>query len=326
VERHRLYRLPGTGTVFCSCSGPRLPDALVRTADDVYLRLHGPKRWCRHDYSDSELAEWVDKIRASGARRAWVYFNNDYEGFAPRNALTMRGLLESAGLQPARSRDGQFQIAGGRPMSMRAAPIPRSLVANWPLPASATLGSSVRTRRIEREIRARLPLAARKCVVVEAGNVAMHMEESERDQFKAASAKINKVLERIQALPVLPREAEDILSISARERQKWLKDGRLKSIGTRTVKMRGRAKKVTFHVFDPREIEEVLDRDLPTLWREEDALEVAENRRRGAGKAAQTRSKGSTQVVHMGTKSAPDEGNSLMGWDAFDKDGLLRDP
>lgn len=30
-----------TGTIFCSCSGPRLPDQLVRTSDDVYLRLHG---------------------------------------------------------------------------------------------------------------------------------------------------------------------------------------------------------------------------------------------------------------------------------------------
>jgi hypothetical protein len=155
----------------------------------------------------------------------------------------------------------------------------------------------------------------------------MQMEEHERDQFEAASAKIDQVLERVEALPVLPREAEDILSISSRERQKWLKDGRLKSIGTRTVKMRGRARKVTFHIFDPREIEDVLDRDLPTLWREEDALEVAENRRRGAGKAAQTRSSGAAQVVPVETKRAHNEtGNSLNGWDAFDKDGLLRDP
>ena len=44
-----------TGTIFCSCSGPRLPDDLVRTADEVYLRLHGPERWYRHDYSKEEL-------------------------------------------------------------------------------------------------------------------------------------------------------------------------------------------------------------------------------------------------------------------------------
>lgn len=83
-----------TGTIFCSCSGPRLPDVLVRTADDVYLRLHGPERWYRHDYTGDELTEWAYKIRASGAKRAWVYFNNDYEGFAPKNALAMRSLLE----------------------------------------------------------------------------------------------------------------------------------------------------------------------------------------------------------------------------------------
>ena len=29
--------------IFCSCSGPRLPDELIRTADDGYLRLHGPQ-------------------------------------------------------------------------------------------------------------------------------------------------------------------------------------------------------------------------------------------------------------------------------------------
>lgn len=83
-----------TGTIFCSCSGPRLPNVLVRTADDVYVRLHGPERWYRHDYTADELTKWAENIRASGAKRAWVYFNNDYDGFAPKNALAMRRLLE----------------------------------------------------------------------------------------------------------------------------------------------------------------------------------------------------------------------------------------
>jgi len=43
------------GIIFCSCSGPRLPDELIRTADEVYVRLHGPRRWYRHDYSKEEL-------------------------------------------------------------------------------------------------------------------------------------------------------------------------------------------------------------------------------------------------------------------------------
>jgi uncharacterized protein YecE (DUF72 family) len=83
------------GIVFCSCSGPRLPDALIRTAGEVYLRLHGPKRWYRHDYSSEELEEWANRIKVSGASRVWVYFNNDNDGHAPRNAASMRRNLRS---------------------------------------------------------------------------------------------------------------------------------------------------------------------------------------------------------------------------------------
>jgi uncharacterized protein YecE (DUF72 family) len=84
------------GTIFCSCSGPRLPDELVRTADDIYVRLHGPKHWYRHNYSKEELAKWADRIKASGAKRVWVYFNNDKDAHAPRNAATMRRLLQDS--------------------------------------------------------------------------------------------------------------------------------------------------------------------------------------------------------------------------------------
>jgi uncharacterized protein YecE (DUF72 family) len=81
------------GIIFCSCSGPRLPDELIRTADEIYVRLHGPKRWYRHDYSKEELTEWATRIRASGAKRAWVYFNNDNDAHAPKNAVALRRVL-----------------------------------------------------------------------------------------------------------------------------------------------------------------------------------------------------------------------------------------
>lgn len=81
------------GIIFCSCSGPRLPDELIRTADDVYIRLHGPKRWYRHDYSKSELVTWAARIAASGPKRVWIYFNNDNEAHAPKNATALRRML-----------------------------------------------------------------------------------------------------------------------------------------------------------------------------------------------------------------------------------------
>ena len=76
-------------TLFCSCSGPRLPDELVKTADDVYVRFHGVKQWYRHDYTQAELAVWAGKIRASGAVRVWAYFNNDRDGYTVKNARAL---------------------------------------------------------------------------------------------------------------------------------------------------------------------------------------------------------------------------------------------
>lgn len=63
-------------------------------------------------------------------------------------------------------------------------------------------------------------------------------------------------------------------------------------IGHRSTAYRAtwhRAKAVTFHVFTPGFIEHVLDSGLPEIWRGEDIVTAAENRRRAAGKAALTR-------------------------------------
>lgn len=106
------------GIIFCSCSGPRLPDDMIRTADEVYVRLHGPERWYRHDYSDSELLEWAHKIKASGARRAWIYFNNDNDANAPKNALVLQRLLTGFGrdVDQKKARSGrQPRLARGTP-------------------------------------------------------------------------------------------------------------------------------------------------------------------------------------------------------------------
>jgi uncharacterized protein YecE (DUF72 family) len=86
-----------TGTVFCSCSGPRLPDDLVKTAADVYVRFHGTKQWYRHDYSKEELAVWAERIHASGARRVWAYFNNDRDGYAIKNARELLRQIKQEG-------------------------------------------------------------------------------------------------------------------------------------------------------------------------------------------------------------------------------------
>jgi uncharacterized protein YecE (DUF72 family) len=83
-----------TGTIFCSCSGPRLPDKLVKTADDIYIRFHGTTQWYRHDYTKAELAIWAKRIEESDAKTVWVYFNNDRDGYAIKNARALSRLLQ----------------------------------------------------------------------------------------------------------------------------------------------------------------------------------------------------------------------------------------
>ncbi|HEX2017167.1 MAG TPA: DUF72 domain-containing protein [Solirubrobacteraceae bacterium] len=65
------------------------------TADWTLVRFHHGHRGRRGNYSDSELAEWAKRI--DGWRReveVLAYFNNDWEVFAPRNAVTLRRMLE----------------------------------------------------------------------------------------------------------------------------------------------------------------------------------------------------------------------------------------
>lgn len=195
------------------------------------------------------------------------------------------------------------------------------LTQEWTLPGAATLGSSVRARGIMLEMRARLPLAMRKALDIKAGTLTLRMPESEGPAFRAAADILSRALEGIENLPVIPREIEDILDIKTSERHRWLKDGRLPSAGTRTVKLRGRARKITFHVFDPRRVEELLDSGQIDDWRELDAETARENRRRAAWQRKLVRAEKAGQGAPAGDAG---ERVQLVGWEEFERLGLLR--
>jgi uncharacterized protein YecE (DUF72 family) len=66
------------------------------TSTRAYLRLHGRGHWYAYNYSDLELEEiaWLaQSLVQKGARRVYVYFNNDFEAYAPANALALKRLL-----------------------------------------------------------------------------------------------------------------------------------------------------------------------------------------------------------------------------------------
>jgi uncharacterized protein YecE (DUF72 family) len=78
-------------------SGARLPCVLRATAPFVYVRMHGPSHEHLYagSYTDSDLHWWAERCReweASG-RDVYVYFNNDGDGHAVRNARTLKAML-----------------------------------------------------------------------------------------------------------------------------------------------------------------------------------------------------------------------------------------
>ncbi|MDQ2814842.1 MAG: DUF72 domain-containing protein [Actinomycetota bacterium] len=91
--------LEAHGCGYCVMSGAGLPCVLRVTADFAYVRMHGPDRHHLYggSYSDTDLAWWAARIREwdAAGRDVFVYFNNDGDANAVRNARTLAHLLGS---------------------------------------------------------------------------------------------------------------------------------------------------------------------------------------------------------------------------------------
>jgi len=88
LERHNV--------AFClyDLAGRHSPTRV--TADMVYLRLHGPGAAYQGSYDGRALAGWARRIRRwrSEGRSVYCYFDNDEKGYAVRDALRLKAMLE----------------------------------------------------------------------------------------------------------------------------------------------------------------------------------------------------------------------------------------
>jgi uncharacterized protein YecE (DUF72 family) len=66
------------------------------TTSWTLVRFHSGTRGRRGNYSERELEDWAARLGEwSRDHDVFAYFNNDWEGFAPRNALRLRELLQT---------------------------------------------------------------------------------------------------------------------------------------------------------------------------------------------------------------------------------------
>ena len=93
-EVTRLLRAYGVALVIADRPEIRSFQTHELTTDWAFVRFHWGTRGRRGNYSENELRDWADRIRGWPVSCSYIYFNNDWEGFAPRNALLLRRFLE----------------------------------------------------------------------------------------------------------------------------------------------------------------------------------------------------------------------------------------
>jgi uncharacterized protein YecE (DUF72 family) len=90
-----VYRLlTDHGVALCIPVGGGLDPDRVTTASFTYIRMHRGQE-PGGGFTDDELVEWAAQIRAlrAAGKEAYVYFNNDWEGYAIRDAMRLKELL-----------------------------------------------------------------------------------------------------------------------------------------------------------------------------------------------------------------------------------------
>ena len=84
-------QLASRSICFCSISHPTLPDELVINTRLVYYRLHGTPHLYRSLYEATRLEQIASSLmEASQVKQVYVYFNNDIDASALRNAREMQ--------------------------------------------------------------------------------------------------------------------------------------------------------------------------------------------------------------------------------------------
>ncbi len=102
ISDHFFHMLEQYGIAFVIAdSGSRFPYHEAVTADHVYLRLHGPEKLYASDYDRADLHMYAEKIMRwiSAGHEVWVFFNNDFGGFAVKNALELNAMLSNPSRQ-----------------------------------------------------------------------------------------------------------------------------------------------------------------------------------------------------------------------------------
>jgi uncharacterized protein YecE (DUF72 family) len=97
VDREVAALIRREGHALCMADWPPFVDDLPVTGDFVYMRRHGRGGSYDTCYTEGELRHDAERVRRYlGMKKdVFVYFNNDAHGYAPRNVLELREMLNT---------------------------------------------------------------------------------------------------------------------------------------------------------------------------------------------------------------------------------------
>jgi uncharacterized protein YecE (DUF72 family) len=82
--------------ILCNSDSPMNTLKEGITTETAYFRMHGRKSWYSYNYSYEELmntAGLMNSLFQHGVKTIYVFFNNDYGGFAPQNAKVLKKIV-----------------------------------------------------------------------------------------------------------------------------------------------------------------------------------------------------------------------------------------
>ncbi len=84
------------GAALVIADSPQWPSVLEITAPFTFIRMHGGRILYASNYSTKELSWWAQKVAGYLNRQldVHVYFNNDAYGYAVKNALQLKELIQ----------------------------------------------------------------------------------------------------------------------------------------------------------------------------------------------------------------------------------------
>ncbi|HEX5060174.1 MAG TPA: DUF72 domain-containing protein [Kofleriaceae bacterium] len=127
--RHRSWFVPEVADVLranhiavCMSDAPDFPIWREVTSDLVYVRLHGHTRKYASSYSEQSLRAWASATQRwlAQGRDVHVYFDNDAEGHAVRNALRFQELVAGT---PRRATPAVECVRPARRAAARSRPV-----------------------------------------------------------------------------------------------------------------------------------------------------------------------------------------------------------